>query len=68
MNTDLSDTLLYDDVRRDITRRIREADLLPYIEAQQIAASAAHVVLSDVERAIDRTAPPVSPSPEEAKP
>ena len=56
MKTDLSGTLLYDDVRRDIIRRIREADLLPYIEAQQVAASAAHLVLGDVEAAVDRLA------------
>ena len=56
MSGDLSGTMFYDDVRRDIIRRIREADLLPYTEAQLIAASAAHTVLSDVEFEIDRRA------------
>ena len=56
MRTDLSGTMLYDDVRRDVIRRIREAGLLTYIEAQQIAASAAHLVLGDVEAAVDRLA------------
>ena len=70
MRTDLSDTMLYDDVRRDVIRRIREADLLTYIEAQQIAASAAHLVLGDVEAAVDRLANRAlaQPPAEKAKP
>jgi len=47
---DLAHLPLFDDVARDITRRIRDLDLLPYDLARAIAEDAAHSVLADVER------------------
>lgn len=46
---DLAHLPLFDDVARDITRRIRDLDLLPYELARAVAESAAHDVLADVE-------------------
>ena len=50
---DLSHLSLYDDVARDITRRIRDLDLMPYELARVVAESAAHDVLADVERFVE---------------
>lgn len=50
---DLSATSLWDDVARDITRRIRDLDLIPYELARAVAETAAHDVLGDVERMIE---------------
>lgn len=46
---DLSSLPLFDDVKRDITRRIRETGIGSYVEAQAIAHDAAMTVLGDVE-------------------
>ena len=57
---DLAHLPLWDDVARDITRRIRDLDLLPYELARAIAEDAAHSVFADVERwteIADRKAP-----------
>ena len=60
--TDLANFRLWDDVARDITRRIRDLDLLPYDLARSIAEDAAHSVLADVERWTEKDdrKPPIS--------
>ena len=44
------DADLFDDVSRDITRRIRDRDLLPYDLARAVAEDAARTVFDDVQR------------------